>query len=372
MSRLEKEAPGARVSSVVAGAPEEGEASVGERWSPPWTRPTILAPLEGVSHATFRGLMAARGGLGMVCTEFVRISRAPLSVRAVQREVIPAPGLPLCVQVMGNEPAKMAEAASAVMRAGAAVVDLNLGCPAPRVVRHGVGSAMLRDPVLLHEVVSTMRGAVQGPLSVKMRAGYDDSGEVLRNAAILVDAGVDWITVHPRRRVDFYQGVADWRIIRRLQQALPVPVVGNGDCWYAADALRMMSETGCAAVMIGRPALRNPWIFRQIDALLSGRVPEDPDGDAVVSHLEEVVRIYRGAWPSHPEAPLGKLKELVGWLGRAVADGGALRRASLRAGSLDEIVGLWRAGLGGVGAEALDLDAWGRHGLEVSGSCKDL
>ena len=218
--------------------------------------------MEGVGHPDFRHLMAERGGIGMVCTEFVRISRAPLSVRAVRREVVRSPGVPLCVQVMGNEADKMADAAAVVMDAGADAVDLNLGCPAPRVVRHGVGSAMLRDPALLRDVVGAMRSAVRGPLSAKIRAGFDDASDVHRNAGILVDCGVDWITVHPRRRSDHYRGVADWRIIASLVRSFDVPVVGNGDAWSARDALRMMEETGCVAVMIGRPALRNPWIFQ--------------------------------------------------------------------------------------------------------------
>lgn len=304
----------------------------------------------------------------MVCTEFVRISRAPLSVRAVRREVVRSPGVPLCVQVMGNEADKMAEAAAVVMDAGADAVDLNLGCPAPRVVRHGVGSAMLRDPLLLRHVVGTMRSAVRGPFSAKIRAGFDDASDVHRNASILVDCGVDWITVHPRRRSDHYRGVADWRIIASLARSFDVPVVGNGDAWSARDALRMMEETGCVAVMIGRPALRNPWIFQQVEALLAGRSPVEPTGADVVGHLELVARRYRETWSREPQAPLGKLKELVGWLGRAVPDGGALRKASLREGSIEGILDRWRLEVGHRSPRELDLLADGHLGLERSGT----
>lgn len=327
----------------------------------------MLAPMEGVGHPEFRRIMAERGGLGVVCTEFVRISRAPLVARSLERAVVKCPGLPLSVQVMGNEVDKMAEAAAVVARAGADVVDINLGCPAPRAVRHGVGAAMLKDPELLHRVLSAMRARVPGLLSAKIRAGFDEQDRVLEIAEAVEAAGVDFLVVHPRRRVDFYQGVADWRIIRLLAARLRIPVVGNGDCWYAKDARRMRTETGCVAVMIGRAALRNPWIFEQIEALEAGRPPRRPSGADVAEHLEVVTRRYRAAFPGK-RGPVGKIKELLTYLGRAVDDGGAFRRAVLRLSELDEILRFSRRQLEPLSPERLDLDAEGRLGLETSGA----
>ena len=238
----------------------------------------MIAPMEGVGHPEFRLLMAERGGLGIVCTEFVRISRAPLAPKSLRKAVIKCPGVPLSVQVMGNEVEKMAEAAEVMAHSRADVVDINLGCPAPRVVRHGVGAAMLKDPELLHRVLSAMRARGPGLLSAKIRAGFDDRTRVLEIAEAVQAAGADFLVVHPRRRADFYEGVADWRIIELLSRSLRIPVVGNGDCWYAADARRMRQETGCVAVMIGRPALRNPWIFEQIADLEAGRAPRRRSG----------------------------------------------------------------------------------------------
>ena len=226
----------------------------------PWAHPTMLAPMEGVTHPVLRQILAGRGGLGIVCTEFVRVSRAPLSAVALRREVVKADGVPLSVQVMGNDADKMADAAFIVSEAGADVVDVNLGCPMPRVVRKGVGAAMLKDPVLLHDVLASMRERVPGLLSAKIRAGYDDADHAVGIARVVEKAGADYLVVHPRRRADFYEGVADWRIVRTLARELAIPVVGNGDVWYADDALRMEDETGCAGVMLGRPALRNPSI----------------------------------------------------------------------------------------------------------------
>ncbi|MBX3246893.1 MAG: tRNA-dihydrouridine synthase family protein [Myxococcales bacterium] len=335
----------------------------------PFAPETLLAPMEGVTGPTFRQLLAARGGVGLLCTEFIRISRAPLAPQALAREVVKVPGVPLSVQVMGNEAEKMAEAAAHIAAAGADVVDINLGCPMPRVVRKGVGAAMLRDPALLRDVLGAMRAAVPGLLSAKIRAGFERSDEVLAIADAVVGAGVDFITVHPRRRVDGYEGVADWRIIRLF--------VGNGDVWYAADVARMRAETGCAAVMIGRPALRNPWIFQQVAELAAGREPFRPRGEDVLGWLETLegafVAEHVGA-RSGPEAEgrarraaVGRIKELVSWLGRAVDDGGAWMQETLRSPDLDAMLRVSERHLAGFGSERLDLDAEGHLALARSG-----
>lgn len=328
----------------------------------------MLAPMEGVSHPAFRAMMAERGGLDIVCTEFVRVSRGPLSAVALRREVVKVEGVPLSVQVMGNDADKMAEAAAVVSEAGADVVDVNLGCPMPRVVRKGVGAAMLKDPKLLFEVLSSMRKATPGLLSAKIRAGFDDAANVVAIARTVQDAGVDFIAVHPRRRCDFYTGVADWRIIRVLREELAIPVVGNGDVWYAADALRMEQETGCEAVMIGRPSIRNPWIFEQIADLRAGRVPFAPGGDDVLAHIADVRHRYAEAYGDPERAIRGKLKETVKYLLRGVPGSEAWDREALRCETVDAMFAVLEARLSGVPASALDLDAHGAHRLESSGS----
>jgi len=322
--------------------------------------------MEGVTSPEFRALLAAQGGIGLLCTEFVRISRAPLHPRAILRAVVKAPGLPLSVQVMGRDASKMAEAAGWVVDAGADVVDINLGCPMPRVVRQGVGAAMLRDPALLFEVVSAMRAKVPGLLSAKMRAGFDDAEDVLALGQLLVQAGVDFLTIHPRRRADFYEGVADWRIIGSLARELPIPIVGNGDIWYAADALRMRQQTGCAAVMIGRPALRNPWIFEQLADLEAGREPRRPDGEALLGWILERRAQLHATAPARSR--VGRLKEQLGYLLRALPDGGALRREILRLPDEGAILARAERALRDLGADELDLDAQGSLALERSGS----
>ena len=326
----------------------------------------MLAPMEGVSHPAFRAMMAERGGLGIVCTEFVRISRAPFSARGIARFVVKAPGVPLSVQVMGNDTGKMAEAAGAVAAAGADVVDVNVGCPSSRAVRSGAGAALLKDPGRLGEVLAAMRARVPGLLSAKIRAGFDDV-DAVRIGRTVQEAGADFIVVHPRRYRDHFEGVADWGLIRDLKRALDIPVAGNGDCWYAADALRMHDETGCDAVMIGRPALRNPWIFSQIASLRRGETPPHPSGRDLFDFLCDVAQRYRTAFPKARKGPVGKIKELIAYLGRAVDDQGSFRRAALRLGSLGEILDFASDVLAPMPPDRLDLDWRGTLGLEHSG-----
>jgi tRNA-dihydrouridine synthase B len=335
------------------------------KWAP--SAATFLAPMEGVTHPILRQLMAERGGIGVVCTEFVRVTSGPLSERTLRRHIVrPSRGL-LSVQVMGNHIEHMADAAAIVSDLGADVVDINLGCPAPRAVRKGVGSAMLKDPALLARVLSAMRKRTNLPLSAKIRAGFDDASHVLTIARAVEDSGADFITVHPRRRVDFYSGVADWRIIALLSRELSIPVVGNGDIWYAADALRMRRETGCWGVMLGRPALRNPWIFPQIEALSAGESPPQPTGLDVSSHLSELAARL-GDWLSDAGV-LGMLKEQLRYLGRAVPDGGQFLREACRKTSTRDALAFVLDALGPVPAEGLDLGAHGGT-LEQSGSAE--
>ena len=324
--------------------------------------------MEGVTSETTRGLLATYGPLGLVCTEFVRVAGEKVSRRHLERQVRKPEGVALSVQIMGNDAPLMAEAAAVVAAAGADVVDVNLGCPSKTAARKGVGAALLRDPIELRALLSAMRASVPRLFSAKLRAGFDSSETALDNARIVERAGADFLTVHPRRRVDFYRGIADWRIIALLSRELSIPVVGNGDVWYAADALRMLEETGCAAVMLGRPALRNPWIFRQIDDLRSGRDPFAPSGADVSSHLARLHQRLAATFDGSPEHLVGPLKEHLGFVCRAVPDGGALGRSLLRLKTSTLLLEAAEEALCRLPPDALDLDAHGRYRLEQSGS----
>jgi tRNA-dihydrouridine synthase B len=326
--------------------------------------------MEGVTSEATRGLIASYGPLGLVCTEFVRVAGDKVSRRHLERQVRKPPGVALSVQIMGNDAPLMAEAGAVMAAAGADVVDVNLGCPSKTAARKGVGAALLRDPVELHRLIATLRAAVPGLFSAKLRAGFDSSDAALDNARVVERAGADFLTVHPRRRVDLYRGVADWRIVALLRRELSIPVVGNGDVWYAADALRMMSETGCDAVMIGRPALRNPWIFRQIGELLDGREPFSPSGRDVFGHLAELHHRLVASFDGPPERLVGPLKEHLGFVCRALPPGHDFARRLLRLGSASLLLEAAEEALSPLPPDALDLDARGRYSLEQSGSAR--
>ncbi len=331
-----------------------------------WSRPFAFAPLEGVGHPAYLELVAAEAPLGLLGAPFWSVGRGPLDRRALERHVasLPVSGHCLCaVQLLGADPERMALAARWAVEAGARVVDVNLGCPARRVVARGAGAALLGDPERLYRLLARVRDAVPVTLSAKLRAGLEDDRLLFENTAAIEAAGVDFLTLHPRTAGQGYRGVANWQALARVVSRVAIPVVGNGDCWYAEDARRLRRETGCAAVMIGRPALRNPWIFEQLAALQDGRPPPRPAGRELVAWLERVASRLAAAFAPYPGRDTGKLKELVRYLGSAVPDGGGFRRAALRAPDTPALLGLARERLGDRPPEALDLGPDGPHRL---------
>jgi tRNA-dihydrouridine synthase B len=311
--------------------------------------------MEGVTNAAVREVLASYGPVGLVCTEFVRIAGVAISPPYLRRQVEKVAGVPLSVQVMGNDPELMAEAGAVVARAGADVVDLNLGCPTHNAARKGVGAALLKQPEKLSALLKTMRREVPGLLSAKLRAGFDTSDDALRNARLVEDAGLDYLAVHPRRRVDHYAGTADWRIIALLRRELAIPVVGNGDAWYARSALRMFEQTGCDAVMLGRPALRNPWIFRQLSELLAGHEPFEPTGSDLAQHLKRLALRLASRLREPDQTPLGPLKEQVRYLCRAIPNSLELQRRLLRQPTVELFLEAAEEALSALPFDALDL-----------------
>ena len=236
--------------------------------------------------------------------------------------------------------------------------------------KHGMNVEVLFSTSVCFRVCRGFIGLLSGLLSAKIRAGFDDARQVVAIAQLVQAAGANFITVHPRRRCDFYQGVSDWRIIRTLKQELSIPVIGNGDVWYAADALRMRAETGCDAVMIGRPALRNPWIFEQIADLEQGRSPRQPDGALVAEHLRTVITRYQQRRVRRSQSLLGPLKEMLNWLARAVPEGAQRLRPALRLQSTEELLAFADRFFSPLPADELDLTAEGHLQLERSGSAQ--
>ena len=303
----------------------------------PFQPETVLAPMEGVTNSVIRNALNELGGIGLLCTEFVRISDHAVSSKTVRQSVIKSPGTPLSVQVMGNNCELMADSAQKMEEAGADAVDINLGCPTKNAVKGNVGSAMLKDPQLLYDVLSSMRKSVKGWLSAKIRAGFDESDHVTLIAKAVEAAGADYIAVHPRRRKDFYEGVADWRIIGHLKSQLKIPVIGNGDIWYPQDAQRMLKETGCDAVMIGRGALRNPWIFKQFVSLKEN-IEYLPDNEEIIQFLYSLKDSFDDFFGGRENAVLARMKELLQYFSRLFEDGTEFRKSILRKQTLDDFM----------------------------------
>jgi tRNA-dihydrouridine synthase B len=330
----------------------------------PFTPPALLAPMWGVLSPELGELLASYGPVGLVCGSFVRITTAQTGDDWIRSHIVHRADRVVSVQLMGSDPERMAHAAQVASAAGADVIDVNLGCPVRQVVRKGAGAALLREPERLQELLLRVRDRTRGLLSVKLRAGWETTEGMVDLGRRIEACGVDFVTLHPRSRSELYEGVADWMLVAELARALRVPVVGNGDCWYAADALRLQRASSCAAVMIGRPALRNPWIFRQLDELSRGWSPYAPSGADVVGHLSEVATRLERTLGATRRGPLGPLKEHVAWLLRALPNGHDQLQRALRAPSPGEVLATVTRDVGSLPPAALDLDAHGAFRLQ--------
>ena len=239
--------------------------------------PLVLAPMAGITDSPFRRIVRSLGGCGLVCMEFISSEAITRGVEAEHAKLPFHPEeRPLAIQVYGSDPARMAEAARVAQKMGADVVDVNMGCPANKILKGCAGAALMGDLDRAREIVAAIRRAVTVPLTVKFRLGLR-AGELnhLELGRICQEEGADAVTLHPRTARQQYSGQADWSEIARLVDALSIPVIGNGDVRTPEDALRLFAETGCAMVMIGRAVLTNPWIFRQTaDLLATGRFTE--------------------------------------------------------------------------------------------------
>ena len=286
---------------------------------------TVLAPMAGVTDNVFRRLIREQGGCGLLMTEFTSADGLARAGGRTRRYLyFTEDEHPIAAQLFGANPETLAQAAALVEELGFDQVDINLGCPAKKVIKCG-GSGLLRELPLLENILRRVRAAVRIPLTIKLRAGWDESSIVVREVGRLAEVcGVEAIALHPRTRLQGYSGRADWSLIAALKETVKVPVIGNGDINRPEYAERMFRETGCDAVMIGRAAATNPWIFRQMaDYFSSGRYHEPAEED----RGRLVVEFFRRLLAAEDPEALGKMKQFASRFTHSVCGGAALRKA---------------------------------------------
>lgn len=293
---------------------------------------TVLAPMAGITDTIFRRFIRRLGGCGLIMTEFTsgdgitrEVARGPKGQKRALRYLdFTEEEHPITAQLFGSHPQVMADAARIVEDLGFDIVDLNLGCPAKKVVKCNGGSGLLRDLALVEAILKAVRAAVRIPFTLKFRSGWSDQEIVaLELARRAEDCGLDALALHPRTRLQGFGGRADWDLIAAVKQAVKIPVIGNGDINRAEDALRMAAQTGCDGVMMGRAAASNPWIFRQLAQLrVAGHYEEPTEADRY-----EMIRTYYRMLveEGNPEA-VGKMKQFAGYFTHGVREGAQLRR----------------------------------------------
>ena len=302
--------------------------------------PYILAPMAGVTDLPFR-LLCKEQGAGLLCMEMVSAKAIQYNNKNTKAllEIHPEE-CPVSLQLFGSDPDIISEVAKQIEELPFAILDINMGCPVPKIVRNGEGSALMTNPKLVYEIVSKTAKAIKKPVTVKIRKGFDDTSiNAVEIAKIIEDAGGAAVAVHGRTREQYYSGKADWDIIRQVKEAVSIPVIGNGDVVSGESALAMMEETGCDGVMIGRGAQGNPWIFSELLTYdETGKLPQRPSFEELKQMMLRHARLqmeYKGEYIG-----IREMRKHVSWYTTGLPNSAKLRGEINAVESYEELVEL--------------------------------
>jgi nifR3 family TIM-barrel protein len=300
--------------------------------------PLVLSPMAGVTDVPFRCLLKRRGGIGLTVSEFISVEgltrNNPKSKRQMRFYEYERP---FAVQIFGGQPERMRMAAEMAEEVGADILDVNCGCPAPKVVKHGGGSGLLRDLPRLETILKEIKRAITIPLTIKIRAGFTESTiNAVETAKLAEGCGVEHIALHGRTKEQGYRGLADWDLVRQIKETVSVPVSGSGDVITPEQAFARWRETGCDGVLIGRGAMANPWIFRQIEDLIAGREPFQPTLADKRAVLLEYFDLLRADMPEF--AAIGRMKQLAGQFTKGLTGGARFRQVIYHSHEVSEVL----------------------------------
>ena len=301
------------------------------------TNPYILAPMAGVTDLPFR-LLCKEQGAGLLCMEMVSAKAIQYNNKNTKALLkIHPEEMPVSLQLFGSDPDVISEIAKQIEERPFSILDINMGCPVPKIVRNGEGSALMKQPKLVHEIVSKTVKAIKKPVTVKIRKGFDDSCiNAVEIAKIIEDAGASAVAVHGRTREQYYSGKADWEIIRQVKEAVSIPVIGNGDVVSGESAIAMQKETGCDGVMIGRGAQGNPWIFSELLAYdRTGEMPARPTMEEIKQMIYRHARLqvkYKGEYLG-----IREMRKHVSWYTSGLPNSAKLRGEINAVESLTEL-----------------------------------
>jgi len=300
--------------------------------------PLILSPMAGVTDYTFRRLIKRRGGVGLVVSEFISVEGLTRGNPKSKRQMrFDEEERPFAVQIFGGQPERMAMGSEMAEEEGADILDVNCGCPAPKVVRNGGGSGLLREPSRLETILKEIKKRISIPLTLKLRTGFSDSTiNVVDVAKMAEQCGVEHIQVHGRTREQGYKGLANWDLIGQVKSAVTVPVSGNGDITSLEYGMQRWRQTGVNGILIGRGAMQNPWIFRQFQDVLEGRQPYLPDLSEKKAVLLEFFDMCLEEMPEL--VALGKMKQLAGQFTKGLVGGAQFRQTLYHSHSASEIL----------------------------------